>query len=57
MSANHLKVYGASYLYVTWHKPVVYDNLMSERSTCQYVGFHKEIYKFQSTERSYGKYK
>ena len=23
--------------------------LMSECSTCQYVGFHKETYKFQST--------
>ena len=26
MSANYLKVYGANYLYVPWHKLVVYDN-------------------------------
>ena len=27
MSANYLKVLnGANYLYVPWHKPVVYDN-------------------------------
>ena len=26
MSANYLKVYGANYSYVPWHKPVVYDN-------------------------------
>ena len=31
--------------------------LMSKCCTCQYVGFHKETYKFQSIERSYGKYK
>ena len=26
-------------------------------STCQYVGFYKKTYTFQSTEMSYGKYK
>ena len=26
MSANYLKVYGANYLFVPWHKLVVYDN-------------------------------
>ena len=26
MSANYLKVYGANYRYVPWHKLVVYDN-------------------------------
>ena len=25
MSANYLKVYVANYVYVLWHKPVVYD--------------------------------
>ena len=27
MSGNYLKVYGANYLYVPWHKPVVHDNV------------------------------
>ena len=60
MSGNYLKVYGANYLYFPWHKPVVYDTFderMREYSICQYVGFQKETYKFQSTERLYGKYK
>ena len=26
ISANYLKVYGTNYLYVLWHKPVVYGN-------------------------------
>ena len=56
MSANYLKVYGAYYMFPGVNRWCMII-LMSKCSTCQYVGFHKDTYKFQSTERPYGKYK
>ena len=56
MSAHHLKVYGDNYMSPGINRWCMII-LMSECNKCKYVGFYRETYKFQSTERSYGKYK